>query len=137
MPCKTGQESLATLVHDRDDFVARCAHRIAKDMRAAMSKLPIDALTIRRIAVGLALLGTVPLVSGCAETIIGAGATGAVAASQERGLGGAVGDTQIRTAINYLWLDDDANMYHHLNLNVQEGRVMITGVVARQEQRDK
>lgn len=102
-----------------------------------MSKLPIDASTLRRVAVGLTLLGTVPLISGCVETVIGAGATGAVAASQERGLGGAVGDTQIRTAINYLWLDDDANMYHHLNLNVQEGRVMITGVVAKQEQRDK
>jgi osmotically-inducible protein OsmY len=113
----------------------RSQHR--EDMRAAMSKLPIDALTLRRIAMGLALLGTVPLMSGCAETIIGAGATGAVAVSQERGLGGAVGDTQIRTAINYLWLDDDANMYHHLNLNVQEGRVMITGVVAKQEQHDK
>lgn len=108
-----------------------------EDMRAAMSKLPIDASTLRRVAMGLTLLGTVPLLSGCVETVIGAGATGAVAASQERGLGGAVGDTQIRTAINYLWLDDDANMYHHLNLNVQEGRVMITGVVAKQEQRDK
>lgn len=102
-----------------------------------MSMLSIDAFKFRRIALGLALLGMAPLMSGCAETIIGAGATGAVAASQERGLGGAVGDTQIRTAINYLWLDDNAEMFHQLNLNVQEGRVMITGVVPKQEMKEQ
>lgn len=96
-----------------------------------------DASTLRRICVSLALVATVPLISGCAETLIGAGATGAVAASQERGLGGAVGDTQIRTAINFLWFDDNAEMYHQLNLNVQEGRVMITGVVPKQEWKEK
>ena len=101
-----------------------------------MTMLPIDAAGARRILVSLALLSTAPLISGCAETIIGVGATGAVAASQERGLGGAVEDTQIRTAINYLWLDENPEMYHQLNLNVQEGRVMITGVVPKQEMRD-
>lgn len=102
-----------------------------------MSMLSIDAGRNRRILVGLALLSAVPLLSGCAETIIGVGATGAVAASQERGMGGAVGDTQIRTAINYLWLDYNKDMYHQLNLNVHEGRVMLTGVVARQDLRDE
>jgi osmotically-inducible protein OsmY len=102
-----------------------------------MSMLPIDASRLRRIATSLALLGALPLIAGCAETIIGAGATGAVAASQERGLGGAVGDTQIRTAVNFLWLDENTEMYHQLNLNVHEGRVMITGVVAKQEWRDE
>jgi osmotically-inducible protein OsmY len=101
-----------------------------------MTMLPIDAAGARRILVSLALLSTALLISGCAETIIGVGATGAVAASQERGLGGAVEDTQIRTAINYLWLDENPEMYHQLNLNVQEGRVMITGVVPKQEMRD-
>ena len=102
-----------------------------------MSMLSIDSLGMRRVLVGLMLLSAPPLLSGCAETIIGGVATGAVAASQERGLGGAVGDTQIRTAINYLWLDHDKDMYHQLNLNVHEGRVMITGVVARQDLRDE
>jgi osmotically-inducible protein OsmY len=102
-----------------------------------MSKLPIDAWNLRRITVGLALLGALPLMAGCAETIIGAGATGAVAASQERGLGGAVSDTQIRAAINYLWIDYNTEMYHQLNLNVQEGRVMITGVVPKQDMKEQ
>lgn len=104
--------------------------------------LRIDGLTIRpigicRIVVGMSLLATPVLVAGCAETIIGAGATTAVAASQERGLGGAVGDTQIRTAINFLWFEQNSEMYHQLNLNVHEGRVMITGVVAKQEWKDE
>jgi osmotically-inducible protein OsmY len=102
-----------------------------------MSMLSNDALRLRRIIASLALLGALPLVAGCAETIIGAGATGAVAASQERGLGGAVGDTQIRTAINFLWFEENTEMYHQLNLNVHEGRVMITGVVAKQEWKDE
>jgi osmotically-inducible protein OsmY len=102
-----------------------------------MSMLSIDALKLRPVIASLALLGAIPMIAGCAETIIGAGATGAVAASQERGLGGAVGDTQIRTAINYLWFEENAEMYHQLNLNVHEGRVMITGVVAKQEWKDE
>jgi osmotically-inducible protein OsmY len=102
-----------------------------------MSMLSNDALRLRRVIASLALLGALPLIAGCAETIIGAGATGAVAASQERGLGGAVGDTQIRTAINFLWFEENTEMYHQLNLNVHEGRVMITGVVAKQEWKDE
>lgn len=102
-----------------------------------MSMLSIDAGRFRRVFIGLTLLTTAPLLSGCAETVIGVGATGAVAASQERGLGGAVGDTQIRTAINFLWLEHDKDMFHQLNLNVHESRVMITGVVARQDLRDE
>lgn len=102
-----------------------------------MSVPSTEAMKFRRIFFSVALLGALPLISGCAETIIGAGATGAVAASQERGLGGAVGDTQIRTAINFLWLDANAEMYHHLNLNVHEGRVMITGVVIRQDLKEE
>lgn len=102
-----------------------------------MSMLSNDALRLRRIITSLALLGSLTLIAGCAETIIGAGATGAVAASQERGLGGAVGDTQIRTAINFLWFEENTEMYHQLNLNVHEGRVMITGVVAKQEWKEE
>lgn len=62
-------------------------------------------------------------------------ATGAVTASQERGFEGGVSDTQIRTAINYLWLDYSATMYRQLNLQVWEGRVLLTGVIGSEEWR--
>jgi osmotically-inducible protein OsmY len=66
---------------------------------------------------------------------VGAGATGAVTASQERGIEGGVSDTQIRAAINYLWLEYSAEMYHQLNLQVWEGRVLLTGVLSSETYR--
>lgn len=66
---------------------------------------------------------------------MGAGATGAVSASQERGIEGGASDTQIRAAINYLWLDYSGTMYRQLNLQVWEGRVLLTGVLGSEEWR--
>src|SRR3546814_13031121 len=96
-----------------------------------MSTPSTAAWKLRRILFSLVLLGSAPLISGCAETIIGAGATTAVAASQERGLGGAVGDTQIRQAIQLLRFANNAAMYHHVNLNVPKGRDVRTDMVQR------
>lgn len=66
---------------------------------------------------------------------VGAGATGAVTASQERGVEGGASDTQIRAAINYLWLEYSGTMYRQLNLQVWEGRVLLTGVIGSEEWR--
>lgn len=66
---------------------------------------------------------------------VGAGATGAVTASQERGIEGGASDTQIRAAINYMWLEYSATMYRQLNLQIWEGRVLLTGVVGSEEWR--
>ncbi|MFO1190010.1 MAG: BON domain-containing protein [Alphaproteobacteria bacterium] len=81
----------------------------------------------RAVLVALALLA--PLMSGCVEAVVGAAATTGVAASQERGLGGAAGDLQIRSEINYLWLKHNEQMYVAVGLNVHEGRVLLTGKV--------
>ncbi|HEY4134377.1 MAG TPA: BON domain-containing protein [Alphaproteobacteria bacterium] len=79
-----------------------------------------------------ASLGLALLAGACTpvDLAVGAGATAAVSASQERGLEGGASDTSIRTAINYLWLDYSADMYHQLNLQVYEGRVLLTGVLS-------
>lgn len=66
---------------------------------------------------------------------VGAGATAATAASEERGLDGAAHDLRIRTTINTLWLDYSEPMTTALNLDVSEGRVLITGVVPSGEMR--
>lgn len=76
-----------------------------------------------------ALVVLAPLIAGCAEAVIGGAAATGVAASQERGLGGAAGDLQIRSEINYLWLSHDEKMYVAVGLNVHEGRVLLTGKV--------
>jgi osmotically-inducible protein OsmY len=75
------------------------------------------------------------LLSGCAATVIGAGASAGVAAAEERGLDGAVDDLKIRTEINHLWFQKDVEMYRKVTLNISEGRVMLTGVVATEQAR--
>ena len=84
-----------------------------------------------RIALAAALLwaalGTG--LSGCAATAVGAGATAGSAAVQERGIKGAVADSKIRVQINDLWFKADERMYRKVSLQVQQGRVLITGLV--------
>ncbi|MDA0675891.1 MAG: BON domain-containing protein [Proteobacteria bacterium] len=74
--------------------------------------------------------------SGCVGTAIGVGATAATAAAEERGLAQAAADLGIRTTINTLWLDHSEDMTLALNLDVSEGRVLITGVVPKETMRD-
>jgi len=72
---------------------------------------------------------------GCASAVIGAGATVATAASEERGLVGAARDTETRIEINSLWLDCNEEMYRKVNLSVIEGRVLLSGIVPTQQMR--
>jgi osmotically-inducible protein OsmY len=73
--------------------------------------------------------------SGCAAVVVGAGAAGAVAATEERGVSGVASDTAIRTKINELWFDHSAEMYQNVSLQVQEGRVLLTGKVKEPQMR--
>ncbi|CUW37874.1 conserved protein of unknown function (Transport-associated and nodulation domain 129-192) [Magnetospirillum sp. XM-1] len=75
------------------------------------------------------------MLSGCAATVVGAGASAGVAAAEERGLDGAVDDLKIRTEINHLWFQKDVEMYRKVTLNISEGRVMLTGLVATEQAR--
>ncbi len=76
------------------------------------------------------------LLSGCAGMVVGAGATAGVAAVQERGFGGTVDDTKIRADINSAWIKKDGEMFRKVDLSIYEGRVMLTGIVKKTEQRD-
>lgn len=66
---------------------------------------------------------------------VGAGAGVGVAAAQERGVSGAFNDTDIRLQINHLWFQHDLELYREINLQVQEGRVLLTGAVKKPETR--
>ncbi|EPY03205.1 BON domain-containing protein [Magnetospirillum fulvum] len=85
------------------------------------------------VLVATALAG---LLSGCIPILIGAGATTGVAAAEERGMGGSIDDLKIRTAINQKWFDRDVEMYRKVTLNISEGRVMLTGVVPTEKNRN-
>ncbi len=75
------------------------------------------------------------LLSGCAATVVGVGATAGVAAAEERGIDGAIDDLKIRTEINQLWFQKDVEMFRKVTLNISEGRVMLTGMVATDQAR--
>ena len=77
------------------------------------------------------------LLSGCAGMVVGAGATAGVSAVQERGVSGTIDDTKIRTDINAAWLKADTQMFRKVDLNIYEGRVMLTGIVLTSAQRDE
>lgn len=75
--------------------------------------------------------------SGC--TVVGA-ATGAgaslgVAASQEGGLSRAATDFRIQAEINDLWFRSNVDSFLKLDMTVNQGRVLVTGVVQDPEER--
>jgi osmotically-inducible protein OsmY len=54
---------------------------------------------------------------------------------EERGLGGVIDDKLIQAKINSNWLDADPNLFIGLSSEVHEGRVLLTGSVAKPEHR--
>lgn len=85
------------------------------------------------------VVAVAPWLGACSSTAVvaGAGATSTVAASEERGLGGALTDSRIKTVINYYWFDADPEMHAGLSVSVHEGRALLTGVVKNEAERDE
>lgn len=75
--------------------------------------------------------------SGCTGALLGATAVTGYAVIQERSLGDAVDDTTIKFQINERLLSHDERLWTKANLDVLEGRVLITGVVPAVADRDK
>lgn len=75
------------------------------------------------------------LLGGCAGALVGAGATAGIAAAQEGGVKRAWSDAQIQAEINKLWFEYDVDTFAKLDLTVNQGRVLITGVVQNPEAR--
>ncbi|MCE7886862.1 MAG: BON domain-containing protein [Alphaproteobacteria bacterium PRO2] len=84
----------------------------------------------------LLLIALCPLLlTGCAGMLVGAGATAGVAAAQEGGVKRAWSDAQIQAQINKLWFEYDVDTFAKLDLTINQGRVLITGVVQNPEAR--
>lgn len=88
-------------------------------------------LVIATLFISAAQLGS------CATAAIatGAGATLGVAAASEGGVKGTWDDFRIQAQINELWFSSDIEMFRKLDLTVNQGRVLITGVVQNPEHR--
>lgn len=83
----------------------------------------------------LSLCASTLLLSGCVGAAVGAGAALGVSAAKEGGLQTSVKDEAIRIKISDLWFKRSTDMFGKLNLNVNQGRVLVTGVVQHPEDR--
>jgi osmotically-inducible protein OsmY len=88
----------------------------------------ISRIQSRRFLPVLLILSGLSL-QGCIGAVVAGGATAGVAASQERGVKGAVSDTGIRAEINHYWVQEDQSLFANCNLQIHEGRVLVTGAV--------
>ena len=85
---------------------------------------------------GLALMMVAALaLGGCAGAVVGAAATGGVAAAQERTVGQAIDDQVIQTEINHLLLQRSESLFTNVDTEVVEGRVLMTGNVNSPDER--
>lgn len=73
--------------------------------------------------------------AGCTAVAIGAGARTGMAAAQEGGLSRAASDLRIQAEINDLWFKYDVATFSKLDMTVNSGRVLITGVVQNPDHR--
>jgi osmotically-inducible protein OsmY len=92
------------------------------------------AIATLRGALGLTLIVAL---AGCSPVgmAVGAGATVANMAMEERGFGNAVRDDVIWTDINGRLINKDPKLFQNVNLQVHEGRVLLTGLVQKPEDR--
>lgn len=72
---------------------------------------------------------------GCASAVIGAGATAGVAAYDERGIKGVASDTVTSTKIKAKLFEKDEILFRDVGVEVYEYRVLLTGVVGKEEMR--
>ncbi|MFZ5836065.1 MAG: BON domain-containing protein [Pseudomonadota bacterium] len=77
------------------------------------------------LGLGLALLAN----AGCVPLAIGAGAATGVAIAEERSVGAALDDTTIRVNVGALMLKEDEQLASMVDIEVLEGRVLLTGSV--------
>lgn len=84
----------------------------------------------------LGLLGAAVMTS-CTPLgfVTGAATTTGVAAARDGGIKGTISDLEIQAAINDLWFKYDIKTFAKLDMTVNQGRVLITGVVQDPEDR--
>jgi osmotically-inducible protein OsmY len=90
-----------------------------------------------RISTTLAVMISACMLSGCTGVgmLTGAAAVTGISAAQEGGLSRAATDTAIKVRINEAWFQYDVDAFRKLSTTVNQGRVLITGVVQNPEHR--
>jgi osmotically-inducible protein OsmY len=111
-----------------------CCNRVAGMTSSRRLDVLCDRQTevVLRFRARLSVLSAAAMVllaiGGCAPLIVGGAATTAVvAASQPRGLGGAISDTEIQAQINHYWFQHSVELHSRLSMTVNQGAVLLTG----------
>lgn len=90
-------------------------------------------MRVSRVLLPVAVSSTLFL-QACAPVIVGAAATGAYLAVQERGAKAAVQDTAIKTGIKDRLTNTNYKYLTNIGVHVLEGDVLLTGVAPNQEE---
>ena len=76
--------------------------------------------------------------SGCAPVVgVLGGSTAAVVGAQERSAGAALDDTTVSVRVQGRLLQEDPGLFAKVGVEVHEGRVLLTGVVNKDEAKEK
>ncbi len=86
-----------------------------------------------KLALALGLIAASASLGGCIAAVAGAGATGAVNASQERGFGQSIDDNEISFEFNRRMLSAKSSIYSGISTEVTSGRLLLTGHVPTPE----
>ena len=85
----------------------------------------------------LSIFTVLVVLSGCSPVgmVMGTGAAVGISAAREGGISGTVEDVKIKALISDKWFRYDVNTFTKLNLTVNQGRVLITGIVQNPDDR--
>ncbi|MEQ1890089.1 MAG: BON domain-containing protein [Alphaproteobacteria bacterium] len=83
----------------------------------------------------LLVLGQALANSACVPLVVGAGAVTGVTIAEERSVGAAIDDTTIRVNVGALMLKEDEPLASMVDIEVLEGRVLLTGSVRTPDDR--
>jgi len=95
----------------------------------------IRRMTPRTFAVIALIALAAPSLGGCVSMAIGAAATAAVAAAEERTLGDVIDDLAVHTEISDGLFRFNEQLFQDVSIDVTEGRVLLTGKVPNPDDR--
>ena len=75
------------------------------------------------------LLALPLFLSACAPVMVGVGAAAVAAGTTEKGLATSVNDSLIHAKISEVYFKDDLDLYGDVNIEVNQGSVLLTGAV--------
>ena len=97
-------------------------------------QLPSRSVTSLVMAIAMLVLSGL-LFSGCAPAVVGVGTAAVAASSTEKGITTSVSDGLVFTKIQDNFLKTDATLFQFVDVNVNDGAVLLTGKLKTPEEK--